>query len=96
MTITTVVASTGAAGEKFFSLQRGTAVSTFALLARGISSVNEALNGQYQVPQVYESSSPAPVFKKGTPAELALTYSTLLPQGGGGFGELHIQTAAHL
>jgi hypothetical protein len=92
--ITTTVATTGVAGTQAMPLLQGIPVTNFALLARGVSSINDALNAQYQVPCVYQAANPAPVYKKGAPAELALTYATMLDPNGGGFGTLVIQSAA--
>lgn len=92
--ITSVAASSLVAGEDDIPLLGGIQVATFALLARGMSPVDSTLNAQYAVPCVYQSANPAPVYKKGAPAELSLTYSTLLDPAGGGFGELQVQTAA--
>ncbi len=94
--VTTVAATTGVPGESDISLLQGLTVNTFALLARGVSSTNPTLAAQYWVPMVYQSANPAPVYKKGAPAELALTFSTLLDPNGNGFGKLQIQTAARV
>jgi hypothetical protein len=92
--VTTVAATSEVAGEMDFPLLGGYQVATFALLARGLSAVDNTLNAQYAVPCVYQSANPAPVFKLGAPAELALTYTTLLDPNGNGFGEYQQQTAA--
>lgn len=91
--ITAIMASTGVAGEQDVPLLQGETVALFALLAVGTSAVNNALNAQYAVPCVYQSANPAPVWKKGAPAELALTFSALNDPNGGGFGNLRQQTA---
>lgn len=95
-TVTTVAAITGAgarAGYASVPLMQGTTVATFALLARGVSGLNPDGNAQYEVPCCYQSANPAPVFKKGTPTEMSLTYTTLLDPNGGGMGQLLQQTA---
>ena len=92
--ITQVVATTGVAGTSSIPLLQGITVSTYALLARGISSFNDQLGAQYQVPAIYQSANPAPVFKKGAPAELAITFATILDPLGNGFGTLVQQSAA--
>lgn len=92
--LTTVAATTGVPGESDVSMLQGLVVNTFALLARGVSSVNQSLAAQYWVPMVYQSANPAPVYKKGAPAELALTFSSLLDPNGNGFGKFQVQTAA--
>lgn len=92
--IESIAATSEVAGEDDIPLLMGEQVAFFALLARGLSSVDETLNAQYAVPCCYQSANPAPVWKKGAPAELALTFTTLLDPNGGGFGELQVQTAA--
>jgi hypothetical protein len=92
--LTTVAATTGLAGTTSFPLLQGIPVTNYALLARGVSSINDAFNAQYQVPCVYQAANPAPVYKKGAPAELAITFATMLDPNGGGFGTLVIQSAA--
>lgn len=94
--LTTVAATTAVAGTISMPLLQGLAVTNFALLARGLSAVNDAFAAQYQVPCVYQSANPAPVFKKGAPAELAITFATMLDPNGNGFGTLVQQTAAKL
>jgi hypothetical protein len=94
--VTTVVATTGVAGEQDVPLLQGPQVAIFALLARGLSAINNTLNAQYSVPAVYQSANPAPVWKKGAPVELTLTFATLLDPNGGGFGNLQQQAAAKL
>lgn len=94
--LTTVTPTTGVAGSISMPLLQGIAVTNFALLARGVSAINDAFNAQYQVPCVYQSANPAPVYKKGAPAELAITFATMLDPAGNGFGTLVQQTAAKL
>lgn len=92
--VTTIVATTGVAGEQDVPLLQGINVAVYALLAVGVSALNNALNCQYAVPAVYQAANPAPVWKKGAPAELALTFASLLDPNGGGFGNLREQSAA--
>lgn len=92
--VATIAATSEVCGEMDIPLMQGGHVALFALLARGISSIDSTLNCQYAVPVVYQSANPAPVFKKGAPGELSLTWATLLDPAGGGQGELQIQTAA--
>lgn len=91
--VTTVTATTGAPGESDIPLLQGPNVAIFALLARGLSALNQTLNAQYAIPAVYQAANPAPVYKKGAPAELALTFATILDPNGGGFGKLQQQSA---
>jgi hypothetical protein len=90
--ISTVAAGVGTAGEKHFQLMRGVQVSTHAILVRGISSVDEALNAQYEIPCAYEAGNPAPTYSKANPAELAVEWHTL-ELTPGVFGTLRVGTA---
>jgi hypothetical protein len=92
-TVTTTAAGSGTPGTKSFDLQRGLTVKSFALLARGISTVNDSLAAQYQVPLAIEQGEPSPVYEKGEPAKLELEFSAL-EDPTLGFGKLVIQTAA--
>lgn len=92
--VTTVAASTGNPGESDVPLLQGPQVSVFACLVRGISALNNTMNAQYAIPAVYQGANPAPVYKLGAPAELALTFMTILDPNGGGFGKLQQQSAA--
>lgn len=69
--------SSGVAGNKAFELRRGTQVKTFALLARGLSSVDDSLNAQFEVAACYQAGNPAPVFSKGAAAGLAIMYTAI-------------------
>lgn len=92
-TITTVAAGAGTAGSKKFELARGVNVKTFALLARGESSVDNGLAMQLELATVYQSAEPEISFKKGEPAGLALEF-TALEAVIGEFGRWNVQTAA--
>lgn len=92
-TVTTTAAGAGQAGHKAFSLKRGLDVETFALLARGQSTVNNALNLQFAWPTVFQSGEPAPQFQKGTPAGLAVEF-TALEVTADNFGDIDVATAA--
>lgn len=92
--VTTISATTGVAGEQDIPLLQGIPMTFFALLARGISPLNQSLNSQYWIPCVYQSANPAPVYKKGAPAELALTFAAILDPNGNGFGKFQQQSAA--
>lgn len=75
---TTTAAGAGAAGFKKIGLSRGTDVLTYALLARGKSSAyGDAFKLQYEVPVCFQNANPKPVFKKGTPAGLAMEFMAL-------------------
>lgn len=92
--VTTIAATTGQPGESDVPLLQGVTTNMFALLCRGISALNQSMNAQYWIPAVYQSAAPAPVYKLGTPAELALTFSAVLDPNGAGFGKLQQQSAA--
>lgn len=93
-TVVTVVPGLTQAGESHFELMRGVQVATHALLVRGISSVDETLTAQYEVPVAYQGGNPAPTYSKANPAELAVDYHAL--EGTPGvFGTLRVQSAVH-
>ena len=70
--VTTVAATTGLAGEKSFSLFRGDQVNSFAVLARGLSPVDNTLNMQYEFSKAFLSVNGDVVYNKGVPAMLPL------------------------
>lgn len=93
--ITNTAAGAGVAGNKRFNIWQGLTVKTFALLARGLSSVDDALNAQYEVASCFQNGAPAPVYNKGEPALLECSFQALDASGDGtGFGVLRIGTAA--
>lgn len=92
--VTTIAATTGVPGESDVPLLQGTTVNLFALLGRGVSALNNTLQAQYWVPCVYQAANPAPVYKKGAPAELALTFASILDPNGNGNGKFQQQSAA--
>lgn len=83
----------GAGGHKDFSLLRGVDVKQYAMLARGESSVDNALTLQLEWPTVYQSGDPAPAWSKGAPAGLGIEF-TALEVVAGQFGFCRIQTLA--
>jgi len=91
--ITTVAAAEGVAGEKSFSLLRGTQVQQYALLARGESTVDNGLFKQYEWPTVFQSGDPSPVYTKGEPAGLDVEFTALEVEEDE-FGDVRIGTAA--
>lgn len=91
--VTTVAASGAVAGEKSFSIYQGPNVATFAMLVRGPSSINDALNAQYELASVYQNGEPAPQFTKGAPALLELEFAVIDAAGDGNVGTLRIQSA---
>lgn len=88
----TVTTAAGPPATKSFNLQQGLSVALFALLARGVSPINDSLPAQYQVPIVYQAANPAPVYSKGAPAGLACQFVSL-EDATAGFGTLVLQTA---
>lgn len=77
-TITTTAAAAGVAGFKKIGLSQSVGkTKEFALLARGLSPYDEAMNAQYELPRCYDSGSAEPVFRKGVPAGLALELTAL-------------------
>lgn len=77
-TITTVAPASGQPGTKKIGLSEDVGrTKEYALLVRGLSPYNEALAMQYQIPRCYQSGAPAPVFRKGVPAALALQFEAL-------------------
>lgn len=96
-TVTTVPASTGIVGQKNFVLWQGVIVKTFALLARGVSSIDDAFQAQYEVASCFQSGEPDPTYNKGEPTILSCELSALDAAGdGAGFGRLRVQSAAAL
>ena len=89
--LTTVPQSSGVAGQKHFETLQGLQVTSYTLLARGISSVDEDLNSQYEVPLAIQGGNPEPVYNKGEPAGLECEFMAL-QDSADGFGKLRIQT----
>lgn len=77
VSVATEAAGVGSAGTKTIGLSQGHEVTCYALLARGVSPYGSGFNAQYEVPRCYQSGSPAPVFRKGTPAALSLQFEAL-------------------
>lgn len=82
----------GPPAVKEILLLQGLTVARFALVARGLSTVNDALPAQYQVPICFQNAEPEPVYKKGEPAMLACEFMAL-EHDTLGFGKLIVQTA---
>lgn len=90
-----VAAGSDVPGDKHFELYRGVDVATHCLIIRGISSVDDSMFAQYEVPCAYEGGSPAPAYSKQNPAELAVEWHAL-ELTPGVFGTLRVQTALAL
>jgi hypothetical protein len=56
----TVSTTVGPPATKDINLMLGTAVTTFAMIARGVSPINDTLPAQYQVPIVYQGARRSP------------------------------------
>lgn len=99
-TVTTNAASMIAAGYKEIGLSRGFSIATMALLVRGPSPEMEDGAMQYEVPRCMQVGSPELVYRKGTPAALALVWAALVDPDAASdderFGRLVVQTAEQL
>ena len=97
-TVTETAAGSGTAGTKTMGLHRGSSVSQNALLVRGkVSPYGDGWNMQYQVPVVFQTGTPEPVFQKGSPAGLALEFTAIEDPNAATpedrFGEIVVQNA---
>ena len=79
VTVTDVAADADTGGYRHIPMRQGHDVSTFALLIRGTnaSPYGESYNLQYEVPVVYQSANPAPVFQKEDSANLEFEFTAL-------------------
>jgi hypothetical protein len=81
VTVTDVPAAGVNPGYRHMPLHQGPDVSVFALLARssgtGGSPYGDNLYMQLEVPKVFQSANPTPVYRKGTPAGLAVVFTAL-------------------
>ena len=75
--VTLVAAGSGTPGYRHIPLLRGLSVSEKAMLVRGPSPYDEALNMQYEVPRVIHTGEPELVFKKDEPAKVLMEFSAL-------------------
>lgn len=65
-------------GSREIPLHQGGQVAVYALVARGENSpYGDDMDAQYEVPKVYQSGNPAPVYRKGQPAGLAFEFMAL-------------------
>lgn len=78
-TVSTQASGGGNSGYSSFPLLQGYTVNFFAALLRtsGDSAGGVGFNTQYQIPRVYQSANPEPVWKKGDPAALACEWTVL-------------------
>lgn len=90
-------AGPGTPGYKSIGMSRGHTVSTVALLLRGPSP--EMADGamQFYIPRACQTGSPAPVFRNGEAAGLALEWTALVDPDAATdeerFGVIEVQTA---
>lgn len=79
VTVTDVVADADTGGYRHIPMRQGNTVATFALLIRGenASPYGESYNFQYEIPVVYQSGNPAPVFQKADSASLSFEFTAL-------------------
>lgn len=77
-TVTTTAAGVGTAGTKKIGIGMGPDVASYALIARGtLSAYGDGWAAQYQIPRVFQSANPKPLFKLGKPAGLAFEFTAL-------------------
>lgn len=93
VSVTAVVAASGVGGQSTIPLLQGLEVSTFMLICKGAESAGGVFSTQFQVPLVYQASSPKPKFAKGEPAGLECEFRALWDSSLG-FGKYVSQTAA--
>jgi len=89
----TVTTQAGPPAIKFFSLQQGATIAQVALLARGISPINDTIAAQYFIPIAVQTESPSPAYVgEGVPAMLAIKFDSL-EDPTNGFGTWEEQTS---
>lgn len=77
-TVTDTAPGASTVGYRDIDAYRGITVQNVALLLRGtVSPYGASMLAQYQIPVCFLSSSPEPVFVKGDPAGLAMTFTAL-------------------
>jgi len=83
----------GPPAEKTVPLRQGSAVSTRALLIRGLMSpyADSAVNLQWEIPLVYSKSAPVTVYQKSEPVGLKFFFFALQDDTSG-FGVLRVPT----
>lgn len=98
-TIASVTAASGVAGNKNHPLYRGLDVDELALLIQGDHSpygdATVTWRSQYWIPRCFMDGNPAPVYKKGEPAMLELTF-VALHDPTNGLGQYEAQDATAL
>ncbi len=98
--LSTTAAGAGTPGYKSIGLFKGREITAYALIARGLSAYGDNMVAQYEVPRCFQSGSPAPVYRKGNPAGLALRFQALVDPTAASpaerFGRLRMQHQAAL
>lgn len=96
VSVTTQASGGGNSGYSQFELYQDYTVQQFACLLRssGDSAGGTGFNTQYQLPRMYQSANPEPVWKKGDPATLAIEW-TALRDSSLKFGKYVSQTAVY-
>ncbi len=97
-TVSSTAAASGTAGIKDIDIYRDLDITMMALLVRGdVSPAGTGWKSQYQIPWVFQSGSPEPVYQKGEPMGLELEFTALEDPNAGSaavrFGKLVVQTA---
>ncbi|KKM73940.1 hypothetical protein LCGC14_1405350 [marine sediment metagenome] len=98
-TVATTAAGSGTAGIQTLPIYRGLDVTMIALLVRGdVSPEGASWKSQYEIPYVFESGAPEPVFQKGEPMGLELEFTAVEDPNAASasvrFGNLKVQNAA--
>ncbi len=73
----TAGSTVGGTTTEEINLHQGTTVKEFALLCRTVSPKNASKVRQYQIPRVYQSAEPAPVYSKSAVAGVAFKFTAL-------------------
>lgn len=94
-TVTTTPAASGTAGTKEVKLGRGVDVELYALLARGMSPVDNTLPAQFEVSSCYQNGEIETVWQKGEPVGVSVEF-VAVEASIGEFAELVVQTAVPL
>lgn len=72
-----ITAAGGPPATKKIGLSHGGSPTEYALLVRGPSAYDDALNAQFEIPRAVLTSSPEMVFKKDEPAGVEMEFTAL-------------------
>jgi hypothetical protein len=78
MNAVTTVAPGAEAGYKWIGLSRGSSIAQRSLLVRGPSPYGDDWTLQYEVPIAFQTGEPEVVYRKDTPAGLALEWTAII------------------